>query len=89
MTDLNSGASEARMDNADNAIQDQESQVNLIVYNFLNGGQEELKQAIAYLQNHPDDVSEFTMQVKDSFADTDKYTPVLKLAELIRALLQK
>lgn len=67
--------------------QQRADKVEPIVRAFLSGGPEELTSAIEYLRQNPDSVDEFALQVKDSYDETDKYTSVLRLAEVIKNLL--
>ena len=43
--------------------------------------------AISFLRSHKNEIGEFCLQVRDSYAESDKTTPFLKLSMLIEELL--
>ena len=45
------------------------------------------KEAIMYLRENRNDISEFCLQIKDCYSEKDTTTPILKLAQLIDELL--
>jgi hypothetical protein len=62
-----------------------EARTQAAVETFIKSGDE--KPAIAYLKQNPSEVSEFCILVKESYANTDSTTPILRLARLIEVLL--
>lgn len=51
---------------------------------FLDG---DTDAAIVFLRKNPLEIAEFCLLIRDTYADTDRATPFIKLARLIEKLL--
>ncbi len=48
-----------------------------------------LSEVVDYLKRHPKEISEFSMDLQDQYAASDRRTPVIQLAVLLEQALMK